>query len=123
MSVYECIWCVCIVYCCCGYPHPHLAPPIPPTPHPHKHPHHQVGQVSTPTANVSQALQRTTEADKIPDCLALLGEEVAEAQRASYKLPLTIVFVERKKRYGVCGVCVCVCVDVYPGCMHLGCVY
>jgi hypothetical protein len=58
----------------------------------------QVGQVSTPTANVAQALQKTTEANKIDDVVLLLYEEMQQADTNGHRMPLTIVFVERKLR-------------------------
>ncbi len=58
----------------------------------------QVGQVSTPTANVAQALQKTTETNKIDDVVLLLYEEMQQAETNGHRMPLTIVFVERKLR-------------------------
>ena len=58
----------------------------------------QVGQVSTPTANVTQALQKTTDAQKMDDVAALLLEEARQAESSGQQMPLTIIFVERKAR-------------------------
>ncbi|KAJ7547940.1 hypothetical protein O6H91_08G110700 [Diphasiastrum complanatum] len=52
----------------------------------------KVGKVSSPTANVSQILE------KIDHLLALLVDESAQSEKAGQPLPLTIVFVERKAR-------------------------
>lgn len=40
----------------------------------------QVGQVSTPTANVAQSLLKTTDANKIDDVVLLLYEEMQQAR-------------------------------------------
>ena len=58
----------------------------------------QVGQVSTPTANVAQSLLKTTDANKIDDVVLLLYEELQQAQKNGHRMALTIVFVERKVR-------------------------
>ncbi|OVA17302.1 Helicase [Macleaya cordata] len=58
----------------------------------------KVGKVSSPTANVSQILEKVAENEKIDRLLALLVEEAAQADRSGHPLPLTIVFVERKTR-------------------------
>lgn len=58
----------------------------------------QVGQVSTPTANVTQALQKTSDAQKLDDVAALLLEEARQAESSGQPMPLTIIFVERKAR-------------------------
>ena len=58
----------------------------------------QVGQVSTPTANVTQALQKTTDVAKLDDVAALLLEESRQAESSGQQMPLTIIFVERKAR-------------------------
>lgn len=58
----------------------------------------QVGQVSTPTANVLQGLQKTTEVNKTDDVVLLLLEEQHQAQQNGHTMPLTVVFVERKVR-------------------------
>lgn len=58
----------------------------------------QVGQVSTPTANVTQALQKTTDTQKLDDVAALLLEEARQAESSGQPMPLTIIFVERKAR-------------------------
>ena len=58
----------------------------------------QVGQVSTPTANVAQALAKTTEAQKLEDCAGMLVEEQTQASGSGQRMPLTIIFVERKAR-------------------------
>lgn len=58
----------------------------------------KVGQVSSPTANVSQILQKVAENDKTDHLLALLVEEASRAERSGLAFPLTIVFVERKTR-------------------------
>lgn len=58
----------------------------------------QVGQVSTPTANVTQALQKTTDAQKLDDVAAVLLEEARQAESSGQPMPLTIIFVERKAR-------------------------
>ena len=61
-------------------------------------PTEQVGQVSTPTANVAQSLQKTTDANKIDDVVLLLYEEKQQAEKNGHRMALTIVFVERKIR-------------------------
>ena len=58
----------------------------------------QVGQVSTPTANVTQALQKTTDTQKLDDVAAVLLEEARQAESSGQPMPLTIIFVERKAR-------------------------
>ena len=58
----------------------------------------QVGQVSTPTANVAQSLLKTTDANKIDDVVLLLYEEMQQAEKNGHRMALTIVFVERKVR-------------------------
>ncbi|XP_010253045.1 PREDICTED: ATP-dependent RNA helicase DBP2-like [Nelumbo nucifera] len=58
----------------------------------------KVGKVSSPTANVSQILEKVVESEKIDRLLALLVEEASQAERSGHSLPLTIVFVERKTR-------------------------
>ncbi|KAK4370265.1 hypothetical protein RND71_009740 [Anisodus tanguticus] len=58
----------------------------------------KVGKVSSPTANVSQILEKLPENDKIDRLLDLLVEEAAQAERSGHPFPLTIVFVERKVR-------------------------
>jgi len=58
----------------------------------------KVGSVSTPTANVSQHLEKTTDVNKIDKLLTLIMEEKAAAESSGHQLPLTIVFVERKAR-------------------------
>lgn len=58
----------------------------------------KVGKVSSPTANVSQVLEKVTENEKIDRLLTLLVEEASQAESASHAFPLTIVFVERKTR-------------------------
>lgn len=54
--------------------------------------------MSTPTANVAQALAKTTEAQKLEDCAGMLVEEQTQASRSGQRMPLTIIFVERKAR-------------------------
>ncbi|PHU07182.1 hypothetical protein BC332_23671 [Capsicum chinense] len=56
----------------------------------------KVGKVSSPTANVSQTLEKVPENDKIDRLLDLLVEEAAQAEKSGHPFPLTIVFVERK---------------------------
>ncbi|KAG5585946.1 hypothetical protein H5410_046380 [Solanum commersonii] len=56
----------------------------------------KVGKVSSPTANVSQILEKVPENDKIDRLLDLLVEEAAQAEKSGHPFPLTIVFVERK---------------------------
>lgn len=58
----------------------------------------QVGQVSTPTANVIQRLVKTIDANKVDDLKLILLQEQEAADERQQKLPLTIVFVERKAR-------------------------
>ncbi|KAK9998959.1 hypothetical protein SO802_018562 [Lithocarpus litseifolius] len=58
----------------------------------------RVGNVSSPTANVSQTLNKVSESEKIDRLLALLVEEASQAGRSGRSVPLTIVFVERKTR-------------------------
>lgn len=58
----------------------------------------KVGKVSSPTANVSQMLNKLTDDEKVDNLLALLVEESNQAERAGHPAPLTIVFVERKTR-------------------------
>ncbi|XP_059659883.1 ATP-dependent RNA helicase DBP2-like isoform X2 [Cornus florida] len=58
----------------------------------------KVGKVSSPTANVSQMLEKVSENEKIDRLLALLVEEDTQAERSGHLFPLTIVFVERKTR-------------------------
>ncbi|XP_043725422.1 DEAD-box ATP-dependent RNA helicase 20-like [Telopea speciosissima] len=58
----------------------------------------KVGKVSSPTANVSQILEKVSESEKIDRLLALLVDEASQAERSGHPQPLTIVFVERKTR-------------------------
>lgn len=58
----------------------------------------KVGKVSSPTANVSQTLEKVPENDKIDRLLDLLVEEAAQAEKSGHPFPLTIVFVERKTK-------------------------
>lgn len=58
----------------------------------------KVGKVSSPTANVSQILEKVLENEKIDRLLSLLVEEATQVERSGHSLPLTIVFVERKTR-------------------------
>ncbi|XP_075088919.1 DEAD-box ATP-dependent RNA helicase 20 isoform X2 [Nicotiana tabacum] len=58
----------------------------------------KVGKVSSPTANVSQILEKVPENDKIDRLLDLLVEEAAQSERSGHPFPLTIVFVERKTK-------------------------
>ncbi|KAF3454793.1 hypothetical protein FNV43_RR05241 [Rhamnella rubrinervis] len=58
----------------------------------------KVGKVSSPTANVSQILEKVSESEKIDRLLALLVEEASQAEGSGHPVPLTIVFVERKTR-------------------------
>lgn len=58
----------------------------------------KVGKVSSPTANVSQVLEKVTEEEKTDRLMALLVEESSQAEKSGQPLPLTIVFVERKTR-------------------------
>ncbi|KAJ0964668.1 hypothetical protein J5N97_025806 [Dioscorea zingiberensis] len=58
----------------------------------------KVGKVSSPTANVSQILEKVTDSDKIDRLLSLLVEEASHTENSSHCHPLTVVFVERKAR-------------------------
>lgn len=58
----------------------------------------KVGKVSSPTANVSQTLEKVPENDKIDRLLDLLVEEAVQAEKSGHPFPLTIVFVERKTK-------------------------
>ncbi|KAK4440908.1 ATP-dependent RNA helicase DBP2 [Sesamum alatum] len=58
----------------------------------------KVGKVSSPTANVSQILEKVPENEKIDRLLDILVEAAAESERFDRPFPLTIVFVERKSR-------------------------
>lgn len=58
----------------------------------------KVGQVSSPTANVTQILEKVSDQEKIDRLLALLVAEDEECERCGRPFPLTIVFVERKAR-------------------------
>ncbi|XP_042502472.1 DEAD-box ATP-dependent RNA helicase 20-like [Macadamia integrifolia] len=58
----------------------------------------KVGKVSSPTANVSQLLEKVSESEKIDRLLALLVDEASQTERSGHSQPLTIVFVERKTR-------------------------
>ncbi|XP_078436707.1 DEAD-box ATP-dependent RNA helicase 20-like [Wolffia australiana] len=58
----------------------------------------KVGKVSSPTANVSQILDKVPEQGKIDRLLSLLVEEASQAEKLGHPFPLTIVFVERKTR-------------------------
>ncbi|XP_021806842.1 DEAD-box ATP-dependent RNA helicase 20-like isoform X1 [Prunus avium] len=58
----------------------------------------KVGKVSSPTANVTQTLEKVSESEKTDRLLALLVEEASRVERAGHPFPLTIVFVERKTR-------------------------
>lgn len=58
----------------------------------------KVGKVSSPTANVSQVLEKVIESEKIDRLLSLLVEEASQADGCGQAHPLTIVFVERKTR-------------------------
>ncbi|KAK9279376.1 hypothetical protein L1049_013055 [Liquidambar formosana] len=58
----------------------------------------KVGKVSSPTANVSQILEKVSESEKLDRLLALLVEEASQAEGCGHPFPLTIVFVERKTR-------------------------
>ncbi|KAF6143032.1 hypothetical protein GIB67_041100 [Kingdonia uniflora] len=58
----------------------------------------KVGKVSSPTANVSQLLEKVADNEKIDRLLSLLVEDSAQAERSGHPFPLTIVFVERKIR-------------------------
>lgn len=58
----------------------------------------KVGKVSSPTANVSQVLEKVPENEKIDRLLDMLVEAAAQSERCGHSFPLTIVFVERKSR-------------------------
>lgn len=58
----------------------------------------KVGRVSSPTANVTQTLEKVVDKEKMDRLLQLLVEESAAADSAGQPQPLTIVFVERKAR-------------------------
>ncbi|XP_057789815.1 DEAD-box ATP-dependent RNA helicase 20-like [Salvia miltiorrhiza] len=58
----------------------------------------KVGKVSSPTANVSQILEKVPENEKIDRLLDMLVEAAAHSEKCSHSFPLTIVFVERKSR-------------------------
>ncbi|KAL3653191.1 hypothetical protein CASFOL_002872 [Castilleja foliolosa] len=58
----------------------------------------KVGKVSSPTANVSQTLEKVAENEKIDRLLDMLVEASAHSERCGHSFPLTIVFVERKSR-------------------------
>ncbi|KAH6814191.1 hypothetical protein C2S51_023209 [Perilla frutescens var. frutescens] len=58
----------------------------------------KVGKVSSPTANVSQVLEKVPENEKIDRLLDMLVEAAAHSEKCSQPFPLTIVFVERKSR-------------------------
>ena len=58
----------------------------------------KVGRVSSPTANVTQNLEKITEKEKIDSLLALLVDEHSQSLDSNQTPPLTIVFVERKAR-------------------------
>eukprot|EP00793_Prasinoderma_coloniale_P001481 PRCOL_00003285-RA len=59
----------------------------------------KVGQVSTPTANVTQSLVRLQDEMAKPESLLeLVAMEHNQAEQAGMDPPLTIVFVERKTR-------------------------
>ncbi|CAM6017881.1 unnamed protein product [Sphagnum balticum] len=58
----------------------------------------KVGRVSSPTANVSQNLEKVADKEKIDRLLAFLEEEFSQAEDTNQAPPLTIVFVERKAR-------------------------
>ena len=58
----------------------------------------KVGQVSSPTANVSQALEKVPDASKVDRLTELMLEEKAEAAKVGRDIPMTVVFVERKAR-------------------------
>lgn len=58
----------------------------------------KVGQVSTPTANVLQGLQKTSEPNRVDDVVMLLFEEMQTAKNNGHVMPLSVVFVERKIR-------------------------
>ncbi|TQD97058.1 hypothetical protein C1H46_017370 [Malus baccata] len=56
----------------------------------------KVGKVSSPTANVTQTLEKVPESEKTDQLLALLVEEASRVEGTGHPFPLTIVFVERK---------------------------
>ncbi|KAG9149415.1 hypothetical protein Leryth_003357, partial [Lithospermum erythrorhizon] len=58
----------------------------------------KVGKISSPTANVTQSMEKVSESEKIDRLLDLLVEEASQVERAGRPFPLTIVFVERKTR-------------------------
>lgn len=58
----------------------------------------KIGKVSSPTANVSQILEKVTDDEKIDRLLFLLVEEASQAEKSDRMQSLTIVFVERKTR-------------------------
>ncbi|XP_009374389.2 DEAD-box ATP-dependent RNA helicase 20 isoform X1 [Pyrus x bretschneideri] len=58
----------------------------------------KVGKVSSPTANVTQTLEKVPESEKTDRLLALLVEEASRVEGTGHPFPLTIVFVERKTR-------------------------
>lgn len=58
----------------------------------------KIGKVSTPTANVTQRLERTTDEEKVELLMRLLGEAQAVAEQGGPPMVLTVVFVERKTR-------------------------
>nr|XP_010922760.1 LOW QUALITY PROTEIN: ATP-dependent RNA helicase DBP2-like [Elaeis guineensis] len=58
----------------------------------------KAGKVSSPTANVSQILEKVAESEKIDHLLALLVDEASQAENFGHAYPLTIVFVDRKSR-------------------------
>eukprot|EP00243_Klebsormidium_subtile_P009001 TRINITY_DN4392_c0_g1_i2.p1 TRINITY_DN4392_c0_g1~~TRINITY_DN4392_c0_g1_i2.p1 ORF type:complete len:550 (+),score=143.71 TRINITY_DN4392_c0_g1_i2:141-1790(+) len=58
----------------------------------------KVGTVSSPTANVTQSLEKIPEPQKLETLLALLVEESNAAESNQQPQPLTIVFVERKTK-------------------------
>jgi ATP-dependent RNA helicase DDX5/DBP2 len=58
----------------------------------------KVGTVSSPTANVTQSLEKIPEPQKLETLLSLLVEESDAAEQNQQPQPLTIVFVERKTK-------------------------
>ena len=58
----------------------------------------QVGDVSTPTANVAQSLEHSSPENKLELLIALLGEEAHQGTTGGPPMCLTVVFVERKTR-------------------------
>jgi len=58
----------------------------------------KVGSVSAPTANVSQHLEKVTDASKMDRLCEVMLEEKAEAAKLGRTVPMTVVFVERKQR-------------------------